>query len=779
MMKNFCRLISVICACALCSCTDLSDLKNDVEEIHQEMGQLKEECEAINARIETLHQLVAQIQARETITGLIKIKDEADNVIGYSVTFKNAETITFYLSYTSDQPSASNPPVISVVTDEDGMWWTVNGEYILDDQGNKVQAGLGGLSPKLKVEGGVWYMSLDGGRTWKKAPEVFGQESLFTGIASVVDGEDEVVFVLTDGTTFSVPKSKTATLDINYNMNVVAGSTVKVHYKFFSSTGVANVTAYGNKNVGNISINHRPQFSDGYIYVNISPDHDVALQKVYVYLDYGEGTLVRTVEFASYGYFDIDPVAPIPASGGEVSLNVNNNGYPYVYSEIVQGGDWLSSDGNTYVAKANNGTGARVASVKFEPRTLQHAESNFTKTVYIVQLGNSSFPCYEEYAGIWKQNGYDQPIEVRLDYTRDNGYIVTGLGSATCKAVYNPSTGSMEVASLSYTFMLSSDKNSLSANYTSTVFQRQGLATYYNDGDMLLLNSAASGYTPLNLVILGDGYQEKDLRHGGKFERSARSAMDAFFSVEPLKSFKDRFNVYMVAYESQDEGVDIKSQGLKVNTYFDTYWNGNSTAMWVSDSGRDKVVNVVKNKLGLSSDANYYRTVVLVLVNTDVVAGSCGYPYRDGYSNTSVLGESYASFAIAVLPANNSMGTRGLVRHELGGHAFGRLGDEYESKSYESDLSDWHDKGFYRNITINKSAWNWDTFIGRSGYGDVGYVWRNNNYWCASKGGIMYDNNGEFNAPSRQVIYERIIRQSEGAGSYSFDRFLEYDKRNL
>ena len=43
----------------------------------------------------------------------------------------------------------------------------------------------------------------------------------------------------------------------------------------------------------------------------------------------------------------------------------------------------------------------------------------------------------------------------------------------------------------------------------------------------------------------------------------------------------------------------------------------------------------------------------------------------------------------------------------------------------------------------------------------------------------MYDNNGEFNAPSRQVIYERIIRQSEGAGAYSLDKFLEYDKRNL
>ena len=44
---------------------------------------------------------------------------------------------------------------------------------------------------------------------------------------------------------------------------------------------------------------------------------------------------------------------------------------------------------------------------------------------------------------------------------------------------------------------------------------------------------------------------------------------------------------------------------------------------------------------------------------------------------------------------------------------------------------------------------------------------------------IMLNNQGNFNAPSREIIYKRIILQSEGAGSYSFDRFLEYDKRNL
>lgn len=301
---------------------------------------------------------------------------------------------------------------------------------------------------------------------------------------------------------------------------------------------------------------------------------------------------------------------------------------------------------------------------------------------------------------------------------------------------------------------------------------------YYPDGTSVMLNTASAGYTPLNIVILGDGYKKKDLTPGGKFERSARSAVDSFFGVEPFKSFKNRFNVYMATYASADEGVDIQSQNLYKDTYFETWWNGNSTAMWVTDSGRDKVINVVKNTLGLSSDAQYYRTIVLVLSNTDAVAGSCGYPYRDRYYSSSVVGEDYASFAIAVIPAN-STATNGLVRHELGGHGFGRLGDEYETMTYGSDLAQWHAKGFYRNITTDRNSWNWDGFIGRSGYEDVGYVWRNNNYWCPSAYGIMYNNNGEFNAPSRQIIYERIIRQTQGYNAYSFEGFLRYDEKLL
>ena len=201
MMKFFFKAIFLVCACVLYSCADLSQLESDVEDVRQEIEELTAECEAINSRIESLQQLVQQIRSRETITGVTEIKDVYGQVIGYTITFKNAETITFYLPVITDTPSTA--PVISVVEDEDGMWWVMNGEYILDAKGNKVPVGIGSDSPRLKVEGEDWFVSLDGGKTWTEVPAL--SDAGGAGVEAVLDGKDEVTFVLTDGTVLTVP----------------------------------------------------------------------------------------------------------------------------------------------------------------------------------------------------------------------------------------------------------------------------------------------------------------------------------------------------------------------------------------------------------------------------------------------------------------------------------------------------------------------------------------------------------------------------------------------
>lgn len=347
----------------------------------------------------------------------------------------------------------------------------------------------------------------------------------------------------------------------------------------------------------------------------------------------------------------------------------------------------------------------------------------------------------------------------------------------------NQNTGSQRSANVVITI----NNGNVSYSKTVTITQKASgtslTGSYYGNGERVLLNQkTASCANALNIVILGDGYQKKDLLKGGKFERSARSAMDSFFGIEPYKTFKDRFNVYMVAYESTDEGVDNQAAGVNKNTYFDTYWAGNGTAAYTNNV--NKVITAVQNVIG-TSDAQYYRTIAIVLANISDQAGSCGYPVREGGNFRSALGENWRSFSICVLAAN-STGTNGLVKHEAGGHAFGRLADEYYTggaitSAKVAELADWHSKGWYFNVCTDRSYWN--IFIGRSGYEDVGYYvggWTySSGIYRPSEGGMMQNNTGVFNAPSRRAIYERIIRQTEGYDAYSDAKFFEYDRRNV
>lgn len=171
-------------------------------------------------------------------------------------------------------------------------------------------------------------------------------------------------------------------------------------------------------------------------------------------------------------------------------------------------------------------------------------------------------------------------------------------------------------------------------------------------------------------------------------------------------------------------------------------------------------------------------------MNTDENSGSTGYPFRDyksGFAN------GYASFAIAVLAAN-STGTNGLVKHEAGGHAFGRLADEYynngstASSSNKTDLNNWHAKGWYWNINTSNSG-NYYKFT-NSAYNssEVSFIeggWGYNyGMYRPTQGGMMQGSTGVFNAPSRHAIYHRIITESQGVNAYSWSNFLEYDKKN-
>ena len=87
-------------------------------------------------------------------------------------------------------------PVIGVKMDDDGIYyWTLNGEWLTDENGNKIKAvgtdgkdgangangengtnGKDGITPQLKIEEGYWFISYDNGATWTQLGKATGED---------------------------------------------------------------------------------------------------------------------------------------------------------------------------------------------------------------------------------------------------------------------------------------------------------------------------------------------------------------------------------------------------------------------------------------------------------------------------------------------------------------------------------------------------------------------------------------------------------------------------
>lgn len=291
--------------------------------------------------------------------------------------------------------------------------------------------------------------------------------------------------------------------------------------------------------------------------------------------------------------------------------------------------------------------------------------------------------------------------------------------------------------------------------YESTDFSK--------DGEVLTLQQATVG-SGINLVFMGDGFIDKDMTSGGKYETRMREAMEHFFSVEPVKSFRNRFNVYCVKAVSLNEGVG-NGQRTALSVQF-----GEGTRV---GGDNDKCFAYALNAPSVSSRKN---TFIITVINNSRYAGTC-YMYGDN-----------ASIAYCPIVGFDADRFSQIIHHEAVGHGFGKLADEYsyggtlpqnEKDSYTGQQG-W---GWWDNVdfTNNPAVVRWSSFLQNTAYaGQVGIYEGGCTYqygvWRSTPSSIMLDNIGEFNAPSRYAIYKWIMNLS--GESYTMEKFLEYDVIN-
>lgn len=256
MRRLFAIVVSVL-ALVVASCSyDDTAVWNKVNSLEDRVAKLEELCKKANSDIEALQTIVEALQQNDYVVSVAPII-EGGKTIGYTITFAKSGEVTIYNGKDgkdgADGKDGVNGdggyvPNIGVKKDVDGIYyWTLDGEWLLDESGNKVPAqgeqgvdgaqgeqgqpgedgqdgqdgqdgkdGKDGVTPKLKIENDYWYVSYDNGATWSVVGKATAEgtsagDSIFEGVEVE---NDCVIFYLTDGSSFTLPISNQTDGDI-------------------------------------------------------------------------------------------------------------------------------------------------------------------------------------------------------------------------------------------------------------------------------------------------------------------------------------------------------------------------------------------------------------------------------------------------------------------------------------------------------------------------------------------------------------------------------------
>lgn len=194
------------------SCYDDSAIRDMFNDLDQRLKTLETLCTEMNTNLSSLQNIVdAQIKGDYIVDVTPLIENGFE--IGYQITFNEHGTINIYHgkdSHNNTDGTDTQTPIIGVAKDIDGIYyWTINGEWILDDKGNKLPvtgaSGSDGVTPKLKIENQKWYVSYDKGNTWEEvgnAVEADNDSCIFKDI-KFTDGA--LSLTLADGTVVTIP----------------------------------------------------------------------------------------------------------------------------------------------------------------------------------------------------------------------------------------------------------------------------------------------------------------------------------------------------------------------------------------------------------------------------------------------------------------------------------------------------------------------------------------------------------------------------------------------
>ena len=296
----------------------------------------------------------------------------------------------------------------------------------------------------------------------------------------------------------------------------------------------------------------------------------------------------------------------------------------------------------------------------------------------------------------------------------------------------------------------------------------------YAEDEVISLNTSSKGDNN-NIIILGDGFNAKDISEG-KLMSAAQEAYGYFFDIEPYKTYKEYFNVYTAISVSPESGIG------NVNRIVYNRFNTKAAGGGVNNGDSDwNEIMKYACKAHTISESNLGSTLVIMIPNTTEYAGTC-FMFDDG-------------FAVAYCPMSDygyPMDFRGVVQHEAGGHGFGKLLDEYIYHNefvdgckcsccpHDFDLLTAKSKGYGRNLSLTgkMSEVDWAHFIFHPKYSGIvdvfeGGFFHTRSVYRSEQNSCMNNDIPYYSTISRQAMVERI--KAIAGEEFDLDEFIAKD----
>ena len=348
---KFIHVVYLLCICCLSlgllgSCKyDDSDLVERVDNLEGRLAKLEEQCKQINANINSLQIIVNALKEANHITSISNLVENGVE-IGYKIEFAKRDPIHIYHGKAGADGARGEDgytPLIGVKKDKDGIYyWTLDGNWLTDNDGNKVRAqgldgkdgyngkdgkdgedgkdgkdgkdgyngsdgkdgkdgynGKNGVTPKLRIKDGNWEVSYNNGVSWEtlgsatggvvpcpiKSVEVKGRYVFFT-----LNSKDEIKVPLYNAITIkfeetTIGMKASSQIDLLYTLT--GGDNVKV-----SAIGEGVRTSV-DESAKKLTIITDANFTGGKVLVHATDGNNVAtveltiVKDVLTYIEYG------------------------------------------------------------------------------------------------------------------------------------------------------------------------------------------------------------------------------------------------------------------------------------------------------------------------------------------------------------------------------------------------------------------------------------------------------------------------------------------------------------